>query len=312
MRISKKFSIFSALVLGLFLALNFVAAGQADRLIHNPLSARPPLRQTPADAGLDYRDVSVVTSDNLELHGWFIPGTNSALVMMQHGYKVSRTLHLEEAAMFARAGYNVLVTSVRAHDVNPGDTITFGHEEMKDLDAWYHLALTLPGIDPERIGMLGNSLGGSLVIEYAAENTGIAAVVAHSAFSSMRDTIETSVRHFTGLPAFPFAPLIRFWAERELGFSIDDIDAKQWIGRISPRPVLIIHSLDDTVISPDSGQLLYEAAGEPKSLWQEHGITHADFDTAMPEEFERRVVGFFDAAFFPAAAPAPERSGDPL
>ena len=60
-----------------------------------------------------------------------------------------------------------------------------------------------PGVDPARIGILGNSLGGTLAIELAASTPALRAVVANSAFSSLRDTLETSVRFFTG-PAARF------------------------------------------------------------------------------------------------------------
>ena len=300
-----KFRIFIALVCTLLLALNGLTAWQASNLVHHPAEKRRMLRSTDANAG--YTDVVVETSDGLTLHGWYIPSRNSALILMQHGYKSDRAEFHQEAAMLARAGYGVLVTSVRAHDVNPGDTITFGIDEMQDIDAWFNFGRTLPGVDPDRIGMIGNSLGGSMAIQYTAANTGIRALVAHCAFSSMHDTIETSIRSLTGLPPFPFAPMIQFWAEMQLGISIDEINASAWIGQISPRPVLILNALDDTVISPASGQLLYAAAGEPKQLWEEHGVRHAGFDTAFPEAFERRVVGFFDAVLFPDASTGAEQ-----
>ena len=120
------------------------------------------------------------------------------------------------------------------------------------------------------------------------------AVVAQSAFSSLNDTVETSVRFFTGLPPFPFAPLITFWAEREAGFDAGDIDAKKWIGKLSPRPVFLMQGGADVVISTSSGQKLYDAAREPRELWFDPAIGHARFDTARPEEYERRVSQFFD------------------
>ena len=282
----------------LFAILNVVAFLQAGRLVNNAMPDRSVMDKSPADFGLSYEDVQVTTSDNLVLNGWYMPAQNSGLIIMQHGYKWNRIGHLEEAQMFVNAGYGVLITSVRAHDINPGEKIAFGVEEMKDLDAWTQYALALPGIDPEKIGMLGDSLGASMVIQYAADHETIKAVVAHSAFSSMQDTIETSVTHYTGLPPFPFAPLIKFWAELDLGISIDEIDAKKWIPNISPRPILLIHSLDDEVISAGSGELLFNAAREPKQLWLESGVGHADFDIAMPEEYEKRVVGFFNQYFF--------------
>jgi fermentation-respiration switch protein FrsA (DUF1100 family) len=172
--------------------------------------------------------------------------------------------------------------------------ITFGMHEVQDMDAWYQYLLTRDDIDPDRIGMLGNSFGGMLVIQYAAQNQNIKAVVADSAFSSLNDTVSTSVTYFTDLPAFPFAPLIVYWAERETGFRTEDIDATKWIAQISPRPVFLMQGGADVVISANSGQRLYDAAGEPKELWFEPNLGHVDFDSDKAGEFERRVVEFFD------------------
>jgi fermentation-respiration switch protein FrsA (DUF1100 family) len=223
-----------------------------------------------------------------------VPGDNHAVILAQHGYKSNRGEMLNETAMLRRHGYGVLITSTRAHDMSDGTLITFGVNEMRDLEAWYQFALRQPGVDPERIGIIGNSMGGSLAIEFAAKTPGIGAVVTNSAFSSINDTIETSIRFFTGLPPFPFAPLMAFWAKQETGVDIQRIDAKRWIGQISPRPILVMQGGADVVISPDNGKRLFEAARDPKSFWFDPRVPHAAFDVALPEEYERRVVGFFD------------------
>jgi hypothetical protein len=119
-------------------------------------------------------------------------------------------------------------------------------------------------------------------------------VVANSAFSSMQNTVSTSVYHFTGLPEFPFVPLIIFWVERESGIKMESIDATKWIAQISPRPVFLMQGGADTVISANSGQLLYDAAGEPKELWFEPSLGHVEFDTKMADEFEKRITAFYD------------------
>jgi fermentation-respiration switch protein FrsA (DUF1100 family) len=133
-----------------------------------------------------------------------------------------------------------------------------------------------------------------LAIQYAAQNQNIKAVVANSAFSSLNDTISTSVAYFTDLPAFPFVPLIVFWAERETGFKAEDVDATKWIAQISPRPVFLMQGGKDVVISADSGQRLYDAAGEPKELWYDPELGHVGFDKERAVEYEKRVSEFFD------------------
>ena len=278
----------------LFAGLMIVSRSQALDLVTHPMGEREAIDQTPADFGLAYEDVSVTTPDGLRLVGWYVPSQNGAAIIAQHGYTSDRRELLEEAAMLSKHGYGVLLTSVRAHDLSDGEVISFGFNEMQDLEAWYQYLLTRGEVDPDGIGILGNSMGGSLVIQYAAQNENIQAIVANSAFSSLDDTVETSIEYFTELPSFPFAPAIVFWAEQLVGFDSAAVSAKTWIRELSPRPVLLLQGGADTAISVDSGQLLHDAAGEPKELWYEPALGHTDFDTALPEQYEERVVGFFD------------------
>ena len=50
----------------------------------------------------------------------------------------------------------------------------------------------------------------------------------------------------------------------------------------------------DHLVNPESGRLLYEAAGEPKELWFEPELKHTNFPAERPEEFAQRIVQFFD------------------
>ncbi len=290
-----------AVGLALFVGMAVVARGQALDLINNPIEVRAALDESPADYGLPYEDVSVTSEDGFRLAGWYVPSENGAVIMAQHGLKSNRTALLEEAKMLHDHGYGVLLTTVRAHDESEGELISFGYHEMKDWDAWYQFLLNREDVNPQKIAVLGNSMGATQAIQYAALNDGIVAVVAHSPFSSIDDTVAVSVTALTGLPAFPFAPMVLFWAEQELGFDSAEIDAKLWIDDISPRPVFILQGGKDTVVSTNGGELLLAAAGDPKELWFEEDLAHVEFDTQLPEEFEARVVGFFDQYLFPEA-----------
>ena len=272
-----------------------VTKDEAYKLIHAPLDDTRELPdETPADYNLPFQDVTITTTDGLKLVAWFVPSENGAVIIMQHGYKSTRRELLNEAEMMHRHGYGALITSIRAHDYSEGELISFGMYEVNDLEAWYQYLLTREDIDPEKIGILGNSYGGMLSIQFAAQNKNIKAVVANSAFSSLNDTVSTSVTYFTDLPAFPFAPLIVFWAERETGFKTEDIDTTQWIAKISPRPVFLTQGGADVVISAGSGQRLYDAAQEPKELWFDPELGHVEFDKERAEEYEKRVAEFFD------------------
>jgi fermentation-respiration switch protein FrsA (DUF1100 family) len=74
------------------------------------------------------------------------------------------------------------------------------------------------------------------------------------------------------------------------------------VGRIAPRPLLVIHGLRDTKVRPDQGRELYAAAGTPKQAWWVPGAGHVGAFDLDPKGWERRVAGFLDAALGGRAA----------
>ena len=136
-----------------------------------------------------------------------------------------------------------------------------------------------------------------MAIQYAAQNEGIKAVVAHTPFSSVDDTVTTSIAHFLDLPdwvAVIVAPFVTFWAEQDLGFDIAEVDATLWAGGISPRPLYVLQAEEDTVVSAEGGKAIYKAAKEPKSLWSCEYCGHTEFEKRMPAKFTERVGSFFN------------------
>jgi fermentation-respiration switch protein FrsA (DUF1100 family) len=280
-------------LLGLLVVVNVFTYRQAADMIHHPPEERQPIDETPADYDLPFEEITLSSEDGMDLAAWYVPSQNGAAIIAQHGYKSNRTEMLNRAAFLHAAGYGVLMIDLRSHGESEGETVTFGYTETRDLQAAYDYLLTRPDVEPERIGGLGNSLGATITLLHAADNPGIAAVVADSPFASVRDTIEVSVEFFTGLPPFPFAYLMLFWGEQQMGVDSDDYAAARVIGQISPRPVFILSGGADNVVSPEGGQALYAAAGEPRELWYDPAVGHVGFYDAYPQEYEERVLAFF-------------------
>ncbi len=227
--------------------------------------------------------------------------------MPQHGFKQNRSEMLDEAKILQEAVYGILVTSVRAHDLNDGEAITFGVRESEDLHAWYRYLINSQGVTKGKVGLLGNSMGATMAIESAASNKGIAAVVAVSAFSSVDDTINMSVEYFTRLPTFPFASMILWWAETILNLDVGQIDATQAAAQLCHTALLIMQGGQDIDVSVESGewrvesgQWLHDAACGDGQLWFEDVIGHAQFVIKQPDEFKRRVVSFFNRSLLPS------------
>jgi fermentation-respiration switch protein FrsA (DUF1100 family) len=57
---------------------------------------------------------------------------------------------------------------------------------------------------------------------------------------------------------------------------------------------MLVHGDRDPYVSVAAVEELYAAAGEPKELWRVAEAEHREIDRVRPEEYRRRVVGFFE------------------
>jgi fermentation-respiration switch protein FrsA (DUF1100 family) len=76
---------------------------------------------------------------------------------------------------------------------------------------------------------------------------------------------------------------------------------KRLVGRIAPRPLLLI-AAPNTQNGEKLNRIYYQAAREPKALWEIPESGHVNGIAARPKEYERRVVEFFDDALRPKGA----------
>jgi alpha-beta hydrolase superfamily lysophospholipase len=261
-------------------------------MLHNPIQER---FQSPAQPSLTgYQQITLNTQDEVRLSVWYLAPQNGAAVILLHGYKADHAQMLPIAAMLVRHGYGVILPDLRGHGQSEGELITFGYYERRDVDAVYQYLIAQPDVDAERIGVLGNSMGGAIAILYAAENPKVKAIVAQSPYTSLYDMVGTNVKRVIHWPPFPLAPMILFFAERKAGFQAEALAPIRHIRQISPRPVFIMMGGKDTWANPDGGRQLYAAAGEPRELWFDPELEHLEFSEKRAGEFEQRAVAFFD------------------
>ncbi len=263
---------------------------QADAFLH-PRRQLP--TETPADRGLAYHDVAFPAADGLVLRGWYLPTQNGAAIIIGHGYGAYR--RLDQAELLARHGYGVLTFDWRAHGESDGNLCSLGYYEVRDVEGALAWLRQQPDVDPQRIGMLGESMGAVAAIRAAARLPDIKAVVVASPYPTIEEGI-SNVWRGTGWPAFPFVPLQTLFGRWQTGLDLADLRPLDEVAAISPRPILILAGGQDPITGPDAGQRYYAAAGEPKELWFEPNLGHLDFLQVYPAEYERRVVSFFDKA----------------
>ena len=125
-------------------------------------------------------------SDGARCAAWlYEPQGASACVVLAHGWTGVREQRLDAfAERFAAAGLAALVFDYRhfgASEGEPRSLLDIGRQ-LADWRAAVAYARSLEGIDPERIALWGSSFSGGHVIETAAHDPRIAAVVAQVPF----------------------------------------------------------------------------------------------------------------------------------
>jgi hypothetical protein len=235
--------------------------------------------------GTAFQEVSFTTPDGLRLEGWYVPSKNGAAVISFPGRRGPQ----KPAKLLARHGYGVLLFDRRGEGESEGDPNLLGWQGARDIEAAIAFLKTRPEVDPERIGGLGLSVGGEMMLEEAAGNDELKAVVSEGAgIRSVREAV-----HSDGVEK-----VVASWA-----FGIVTVGTAVWSSNLPPRsltdlsaeirqPALFIHA------TPGQGgekltKRYYDAAKGPKEYWAAPG-GHTGAIDAAPEEYERRVVGFFD------------------
>jgi pimeloyl-ACP methyl ester carboxylesterase len=180
-----------------YLMIGYVVAARLSAPV------RQPVERTPADVGLDYREVAVRSTDGLSLSAWWVDkaGSSRAAVLV-HGWAGDKSnLHVVETALvYERAGFNVLMLDLRGHGKSEGERGTLGYREVRDVRgalSW----LQERGFDPEDVVLHGWSMGGAAVVQ-VAPGTGVAAVVEEAAYADLPPLLRERIPEVSGLPAF--------------------------------------------------------------------------------------------------------------
>ncbi len=227
----------------------------------------------PAMLGTRYEDVVFPASEGVKLAGWYIPSRNGAAVIAFPGREGPQ----RHARMLARHGYGVLLFDRSGEGASEGDPDGLGWTSDGDVLAAIAYLQARPDVDPDRIGGLGLSTGGEVLLQAAAKSTALKAVVSEGAgVRSIREELELSTAATAVFSNHAPPP-----------------NLKDLMGRIAPRSIFLIYA-ENGQSGEDLNPVFYEAAHEPKTLWEVRGGHHIGGIDASPKQYESRVVAFFN------------------
>ncbi|MDY6795167.1 MAG: alpha/beta fold hydrolase [Actinomycetota bacterium] len=220
-------------------------------------------------------DSWVETADGALIHTLRLGREPGRSVILCHGFGGNKNIRdFVALAQDLSRHYAVYSFDFRGHGLSPG-TSTFGYLEVLDLMAVAEKA----GEDGNHsLAALGFSMGGVVVIRYAALRGGLASVVTISTpadIKTARAPGSLLIRLLMG------NPLGREFAARRYGVRVD----KAWklgaapaslVHRIAPQPFTIIHGEDDHIFEPEQAVELARRAGEGCRLMVFPDFGHAE------------------------------------
>ena len=255
---------------------------------------------TPADHGLAYEDVTFDTPAGVELSAWYIPTQNGAAVITVHGAGNNRATVMDKAVLLAKHGYGVLMVDLEGFGDSEGRGNAFGWVGARDVHATVAYLMNRPGVDPERIGGIGHSMGGEVLLQASGESPHLKAIVAEGA---------------SGRTAADFAELDDGWFEAIVPFHVvigttmrlisgEDTPPplKETVQKIGPRRVLLIAA--SVTEETELGALYLELGGPSFEMWTIPESRHVGAHDLHPQEYEERVIAFFDGALLGKEASA--------
>lgn len=267
------------------LTLCVLCAGCSSLLFYpqRHLADNPLLMRFPAE------DVSFRSSDGVRLHGWLLRpvGPSRGSILVLHGNAENISTHVNSVFWLVQEGFTVFITDYRGYGLSEGEPTIDGVH--RDAEAALETLLTLPGGDPQRIAVLGQSLGGAIAIHLVAttpHKERVKALIVDSPFAGYRLIAREKLGGFflTWPLQYPLSLLFN-----------DAYSPSRFVRNVAPVPLIIIGDEQDQIVPLRHGRLLRETAGPSAELWTTSGLGHVG--SFADPELRRDLVERLDRLF---------------
>lgn len=218
---------------------------------------------------LQFEDVFFTAEDKTKLHGWYCPANDPrAVVLIAHGnagHVASRAPWLRY--LQTRAKVSVFMFDYRGYGRSEGIPSVEG--AIQDATAARAKLSELAAIKDSEMLLMGESLGGAIVVQLAADSPP-RGLILQSTFSSLRDVADV---HY---------PKLSWLVPR------NKLDSATRIVRYQ-GPLFQSHGNVDRTIPFSSGEKLFRSANEPKQFVT---IEHADHNNWLTDAYLQQLDGF--------------------
>lgn len=236
--------------------------------------------------------------DGVNISAWLVSSETPTdrVVIVVHGGDVCRrnTSVLLPAGMLVNNGFDVLLIDLRNHGDSEVVTgrFTAGVTEYRDVLGAFDW-LVAQGYEPEKIGLMGVSLGAATSVDAFGADPGIAALWADSSFADFSSVVDDQLA-LNGIPRFlKNAVFTAAWLD---GIDLEGVSPVVAITHQDGRPVMLVQGTADEWVNVEAAHRLYEASNQMAGLWIVEGTRHVEAMFVYPEEYTQSMIDFFNTA----------------
>ena len=241
-----------------------------------------------ADLGARKQAVTLTGADGLKLRGWYVPSRNGAGVIALHGTGSNRLGVERHARLLAREGYGVLALDLRGHGESEGRSTSAPWTMEDDVVAAVEWLAARKDVNPNKVALLGVSMGGEVAVRVAARRREVRATVAEGVRGGVSDA-NAAGESWLGVAQLAGLEAISALLTGEGPGSDADL-----VERIAPRPLLLISA--GAGVEADINRLFARRAGGSAEHWNLPDAAHASAIKTNPRGYQRRIITFLDRA----------------
>ncbi len=262
------------------------------------------LREHPASTV----DQVMIETDGEPIRAWWVRATrglvSKGLVIVLPGWKSNAGFALGQSDFLLAEGYRLLIVEDRANAHAGGDAKSFKgflKQDLADLERVLAHVKERAGQALEPTALYGFSWGGTRALLLAEKHPELRAVIVDAApASATHHAVETFIEYMPPDARSDAALREVFFlafdarVEELLGYRPRQLDVKAAAARVTPRPLLVIHSTDDDFVPFADGQALFAAAKEPKTFLRGTDFGHCLGMRRQPDRYVPAVLEFLE------------------
>ena len=248
----------------------------------------------PTDLGMEYQDITVLTADNLKLHGWYINSgdTNANSILVLHDWNESKIVKLNFAKQMHDRGFNVLLIDLRAHGNSEGKSFSPGILSVSDVKAVIDTLLAIPFSN--HIAIFGSGLSSGIAMQSALYDGRADALVMQCPFNSFSRWVKKYARQKWGVGEFIFHSVLQRKLEDMMLMRLTDFNLSS-LSKLVETPMLLIAAGEDNLYSSVDSYAVYDSSSaEKKDLILVKTATHDDIEVEGGEAYFNTIGSFIN------------------